>query len=176
MNLWNLITTKLWKWYKGHEGVTDAHHTKYTDAEAIMAVDNNVEGCAVERTAVFSVPSKSWTKLLFDNIFFNLNNGYSTGTYKYTAPKPGYYQINATVTITSLANDRFIIIWVKKNGTGISQARDYSGGGSYTNTNISAAAYLTTGDYIEIYVYHFDIVARNLKVGGGSTSMSIIRV
>lgn len=30
---------KLWKWYKGHEGVVDAHHTKYTDAEAVNAIE-----------------------------------------------------------------------------------------------------------------------------------------
>lgn len=30
---------KLWKWYKGHDGVVDAHHTKYTDAEAVSAVE-----------------------------------------------------------------------------------------------------------------------------------------
>ena len=39
MNLWELITAKLYKWYKGHEGNADAHHTKYTDANAVSAVE-----------------------------------------------------------------------------------------------------------------------------------------
>ena len=32
---------KLWNWYKSHDGDASAHHTKYTDAEAVSAVNTD---------------------------------------------------------------------------------------------------------------------------------------
>lgn len=41
MSFINTFVLKLWKWYKGHEGVADAHHTKYTDADVIAAIKSS---------------------------------------------------------------------------------------------------------------------------------------
>lgn len=39
MNLWEILIMKLYKWYKSHDGVSDAHHERYTDTEAVDAVE-----------------------------------------------------------------------------------------------------------------------------------------
>lgn len=64
---------KLWKWYKGHDGVSDAHHTKYTDAEADARVDLKLDdGTSAGQMAFWN--GTKWVKTETSEMFWDDTN------------------------------------------------------------------------------------------------------
>ena len=141
-------------------------------------IDAHLErrGFSVQVVGAQSLPSRTWTIIEFDTVYFNLNSGYSTVDFKYTVPETGYYQINAIITIASLSDNSFLIVWLKKGITGLLQSRAYSGGGTYTVSGLSGIVYLTAGDEIKIYGYQYDVATRSLKLGTASCTFNAMKL
>lgn len=114
-----------------------------------------------------SIPASTWTKLTcaaaatFSEAYDTLS---AWSNYKYTIPGPGYYVVATRATWPTTTSDYNKGIAIYKNGSAITRAKRY--GESVLSTNISDIVYLTTSDYIEVYVWHSH--TSEVTVGGGS--------
>lgn len=102
----------------------------------------------------------TWTKINFDvdnNTgvnSFDTNSAFDNATnYRFTAPKSGYYQINACITFSPSVADSVYGVRIVKNGTAVttlfpSQPYDTTNNGF--SGVFSDIIYLASGDYIHV--------------------------
>lgn len=81
-------------------------------------------------------------------------SGFNVGTFRYTAPSTGWYEVLAEVTSTGTANSW--VIYVYKNGTAIRSSRP---GVTTNGAKISTFVSLAAGEIIDIRVKHSDTVS-----------------
>lgn len=113
----------------------------------------------------------SWHQVQLNTENYDVSSNFNTGTYRFTAPSSGYYQINASMLGSfNSGNDHNLAIRV--NGSDIT----YIGAGanySYdTSLSFSDTYYLATNDYVELFFRNY------LGYTGGSdkTYMSIFKI
>lgn len=98
-----------------------------------------------------TLPTQTWTVIVYDNCTLNRGSGYSTSTGRFTAPVAGYYFVEA---IGEGGGGSFhTIIGVNGAGTPAGQG---DAAQNWTSSNVSRQAFvvnLAVGDYV--YVQHY---------------------
>jgi len=131
------------------------------DRAEIYALIRNIFRCQAQayRDANKTIASSTWTAVDFNQTHYDhvphrftpihdnaLNNA------RLYARLTGVYAIHAQVTFAyNLVNSR--ILQVKQNGTSALAQLTHPAPANTCHITLSAAAFLTAGDYIELYVY-----------------------
>ena len=83
---------------------------------------------------------------------YNIGSNYNTSNYRFTAPVAGVYQFSLNLNIYNCGTGDYYFPALFKNGSGIHYGdRQYGLGATDTNANVSAAIYLSVGDYVQPY-------------------------
>jgi hypothetical protein len=104
----------------------------------------------------------TWTVVQFDDEVYDNLGEYNTGTYRFTATKPGSYYVAAsllTAEVTWLADDVWHIA-LFKNGVQYNYFYRHEvpyGATTYLHSLGSDIIYLDAGDYIDVRAYPFHI-------------------
>lgn len=119
---------------------------------------NNTYAFSVYRNAAWTPGTTGENTVPWDTKLFDPNNNFSTGTYKYTVPVTGIYQINAR--FSGGTNTRTFFVLNKNAGVGVARGSDYShsaapGTGSIINTLVP----LTAGDTLYTNIYFAAVAA-----------------
>jgi len=101
----------------------------------------------------------TFTKVQVNNELYDTGNNYDAATnYRFTAPVTGFYEFFARSSITSAANNRFLIC-LYKNGVLYSRGYDGSNSSNPLGGEVFDQLQLTAGDYMEFWVYSANAVA-----------------
>lgn len=133
------------------------------------------EGFDAYNTASRTVTAGTPLEVIFDVPVFDISGGYSASNGRYTAAATGYYQFEATLSITmGITPPTSLAIYLLKNGTGQMLGRfsraDFTTLLAYSFT-ITKLISLTASDYVSVWV---SSVAQDVTVGGtgGTTENS----
>ena len=142
---------------------------------ATAASGSTFSGCRLKMSAGITTTNATAKTLLFDTETFDTDNYHSTSsnTSRITIPtgKTGYYRYSSIIAWTTAgATGRRLGVF-KVNGT---DTQDFEYTGNATGTLVmfgSNVAYLTAGDYVEVYVLQTS--GSNIDVGT-STYLDIV--
>jgi len=130
-------------------GRFDSNGYVATNAPAFNAV--NSSGTAQ------TIAHSTWTKLTYATENFDTTGDYDNSTnYRFTPSVEGYYQVNGSCGIASLANAKQAIVTIYKNGSEFRRGSQNTVGATQSTVqNVNALIYMNgSTDYIELYVYH----------------------
>ena len=83
---------------------------------------------------------------------FNTGSHFNTSNYRFTAPVAGVYHFSLNLNVYNVSTGDYYMPALFKNGSGIHYGdRQYGLGATDTNANVSAAIYLSAGDYVQPY-------------------------
>ena len=85
-----------------HKNLPAAHHTRYSDSEAIAAVEAGKVAFRARIPSGQAIPSDGSERVQWDATDFNEGGGYSTTTFYFTAPSDGYYFFHAQLYLFGL--------------------------------------------------------------------------
>jgi len=98
-----------------------------------------------------SLAAATYTKISFQTEEFDTDNCFdSTTNYRFTPTVAGYYQLNATMSLSGASSEGYILI--RKNGSNIKAGNDI-GGTAYGVTVSSIVSLNGSTDYVEIWGY-----------------------
>lgn len=152
------------------------HHATHEDggADQIDITDlihtSNVSVCPIANQ---SIPSGAATQLILDNEYFDRNNDFNTSTYRFTAPKDGYYIISLNVSIDIPDANTHFTTYIYKNGSSYTITSLHTSIVRYFTVSSLLSISLSQNDYIELYVKHSSAAAKNTKSGMSYTNCSI---
>lgn len=89
----------------------------------------------------------------YDTVDFDVTNDFTTGTYRFTPSKSGYYFFNVAVRSESFASGALLSLVLQKNGSAIkySLKRQDSGSTQTMTMEISDMVYMNgTTDYVDV--------------------------
>jgi microcystin-dependent protein len=137
---------------------SNALWSNISNSGSITGIINPYKARVYKATNSAGLATGTWTKVAFANETYDTNNNFdSTTNYRYVAPVAGYYQVNASVTFTTLtANKRYCIAIYKTSGAG-PYSTNFNQSGSTTDfisAGISDLVPLAVNDYIEIFAIH----------------------
>lgn len=149
-----------------------------TAAYATRSVTQEKLGATIVSRAYLStaqnVANGVAAKVLLDGESFDLGSDYDTANKRFVAPVKGYYQVNASVSITDIADTASLLAYIYVNGVEVANARTYS---AQTNgdpqTALSDIVFADAGQFIELYCLHNSGVTEALTTGSTATFMSI---
>jgi hypothetical protein len=161
-------------------------HTE-AGSEGIVDLNHQSRARAFRNTTVQSIPNNAWTKVQFNGESYDEKAEFDSATnYRFVALEEGYYQVNArtSFTITQASANQYNSIAIYRNGAVYSYGNNLAIGTSdnardiFSNNapNVSDVIYLTTGQYIEIFVFQNAGVAQNINFGASETYVSIHKV
>jgi hypothetical protein len=115
-------------------------------------------GASVTDAAAVSVPTSTFTRLTYTTEQYDTDSYHSnsTNTSRITIPsgKTGYYQVNAQVVYNLSGGGGIRGLYIYLNGASTFGSPDISApGGQYPGVALTWNAYLTAGDYVELYAY-----------------------
>jgi len=119
------------------------------------------------------------TKVEFDTENYDGEDEFDSITnYRFSPNTTGYYHVNAVTHFSGLNEGVSISITVKKNGsdTILYGAKKSAQGAGYQKVSAEGDVYLTSSDYIEVYVKHTDTLDRNILGGEHLTYLHIHRI
>lgn len=131
----------------------------------------------VNRGSAQSIPASAWTKIQFDTeVFDGLGEWDNVSAYRFTAQAAGKYQVSGSIHMASIDANKSVAVWVYVNGAG---GNYYADSGQRVATEdvyfpLAVLLNLAAGDYVELYVYHNCVAARN--TGTSRCTFSIVRV
>ena len=100
-----------------------------------------------------TLPSATWTKLIFDIEIFDTNNNFANS--RFTPTVAGYYQINGSSSLntnSSGSSNHAFSIW--KNGNEYVRGGPGGAPAGYIYSQVSALIYFNgSTDYVELYEY-----------------------
>ena len=101
----------------------------------------------------------------FDEEDFDLGSDFDTSTYRFTAPRTGYYQINASIRarfFSSSGDSLRVAVW--KNGADeLTRNKVYGANTAYEHIlSLSDIQYLNANDYLDL---------RTIMNGGGTATI-----
>jgi hypothetical protein len=134
-----------------------ANYVLQSDAagNASWALPNNT--LSVTRTNLSAnqvVNSTGWQKITFNNILFDVNTEFNTGTNRFVATKLGYYEINAGFHTFNKNDAEYYGIGVYKNGTLYQETSAHHYGDKLISRTINCIINLAINDNVEIYIFN----------------------
>jgi hypothetical protein len=126
-------------------------------ATGTVMVSGNMPAFSAYTGSSQSVSNSTWTKIQFNNKYFDTNTNYSTVNYRFTPTVAGYYQLNGGCTLTG-------------SGTtgGVQIALVINGGTYYRGNRLPCVAsqdiqavvsnliyFNGSTDYVELSIYQF---------------------
>lgn len=187
------VTSDVGSWVDRAEYFTAPANARYAKVEISTAITStqsfDVDSVRLEEvpeiaryyhTAGASIPDATSTLINFDTAFDSQTNANVTtgASWKYTAPKKGYYLIQEAVTIVFGNNDNgTCYVEVFKNGTVNRRITRQSGHVLREETQYMASCvlFLNKGDYVDLRIYQSTGGAKNLE-GGTQTYVEIFQV
>ncbi len=128
--------------------------------------------CRASRpTSNQSIPPATHTKVVYEVEDYDEQNEFDLTNSRFTATKPGYYQVNAKVAYGPTVVGKRYHINIQKNGVGLVSS-EFGGAGLLVSPLVSETLYLNANDYIEIFTYH-DCDTAQVIYGGTWTALSI---
>lgn len=113
---------------------------------------------------------------LTDSIGLDNGEAYGFGYARFTATEPGVYTIAAQSTYTGLSDGKRIIVYIYVNGTAVSSSQAVIGGASSAGATTLGIIQLSATDYVEIWTYHNEGAADDLRNGSQWTYVQIAKV
>jgi hypothetical protein len=120
-------------------------------------VQNPINTFSVTRSNLSAnqvVNSTGWQKITFNNILFDVNSEFNTGTNRFVATKSGYYEINAGFHTFNKNDAEYYGIGVYKNGTLYQETSAHHYGDKLISRTINCIINLAINDYVEIYIFN----------------------
>jgi len=144
-----------------HKAVEAAHHTQYTDAEAIAAAKtdatllNYTEGARVYHSFFQTIPDTTYTVIAFDSERYDTDaiHDPATNNSRLTCKTPGKYLIIATIEFLEEIYGHRIMLLMLNGAIPVSSlvlAQNVLGGWVGCNATIYD---LVVDDYVEVWVY-----------------------
>jgi hypothetical protein len=128
-------------------------------AGAVVQADigTNVAGTgpafSARKDGTQAISQNTTTKITYDIEVFDTDNSFSSS--RFTPTVAGYYQVNLTASIETTSGDRYLQVFIFKNGTTIITAQPFYGSSAGANgmgAVLSGLVYLNgSTDYIESY-------------------------
>jgi hypothetical protein len=125
---------------------------------ATPASGTTFSGASLTKAGTLSVPTSTYTAIPLDQEQYDTDSYHSTSTNtsRITIPsgKTGYYQVNGQIVFNQSGGggSRQLVIYV--NGSSAFASPDISAPSSqYPGVALTWNAYLTAGDYVELYAY-----------------------
>jgi hypothetical protein len=116
-------------------------------------VSGNMPAFSAYKNASQSISTSTTTKVTYETEYFDTNNCFASSTF--TPTVAGYYQINITASVETTSADRYLQMFIYKNGSSaISCQPNYGSSVSGNGLGMSLCGMLYmngTTDYIEIY-------------------------
>jgi hypothetical protein len=151
-----------------------------SDGAGVVTVNadglKNVPAFKATLSADQSIPNSSFTKVTLDTENFDTNNAFASNKFTVPAGHAGKYVFHYGGYMSSLGDDKRLILVLYKNGAEItgpkSQHQIYStGGSSNVLQKTSFVIDLAVSDYIELYVWQnqggaVDLYADNTYLAG----------
>ena len=150
-----------------------------TSASALRKITraNFVSGVGGTNTPAFfahlgsnqNISTGTHTTVALNTEIFDTNNGFDTGTYKYTIPsgQGGKYLITACIRREGFNPARFNAYVLKNNSVGLWNGENV--GGSYDTAQGSSIVSLSAGDVIHLLIYHTNGNTQAIMNGLGNT-------
>jgi len=110
------------------------------------------------------ISTATFTKLQINTKVFDTTSDYDNATnYRYTPSVAGYYQVSVTSLIQSIADGKYSLVTIYKNGTEINRGtQTFNGIQGDITSNAVALLYMNgSTDYLEFYVAHNHGADRN---------------
>ena len=124
--------------------------------------------------APVAVVTGTWTKIVLNGESYDALGEFDhASTYRFTATKSGYYQINAAYLLNLTTTGHYFRIAVRKNGTAYITANFSASIVIMLSAVISDVIPLAVDDYLELYIYHNAGANRSYYAGSDDTFMSI---
>ena len=149
-------------------------YTAYVDR--VFILPSPVWAQAYRATTNQSIPATTLTKIQFNATYDSSGSDFDTGTnYRFTAPRDGLYHISGMVYMDAMSSSTYAQIHLYKNGSSYRQGQlaICTAGISVAPCRIDSDLWLDSGDYIELYAYQSDSVARNALLGSSLTYFDI---
>ena len=150
-------------------------HTAVNTVEDKIAY---VSAARAERaTSVQSIPATTNTKVQLNSEIYDTQGEFDPVTnYRFTAKQAGYYMVSCSAELIGLADGKRFFTIIFKNGA--VYCRNCESAGAAANIWITSCTglYLAANDYVEMWVWHDDTVARDLNYEEHCTAMSINKV
>lgn len=157
--------------------VDGIHASSTATANQLMALDSSAKFSStivssparvrVQRGTAQSIPHNTWTKVQLNTEVYDTGNNFdSTTNYRFTAPVTGDYFIRGTLFMAGALMQTAIDFYVN----GVSLGVIYQDNRQQTTNSPQWVdmIYLTAGDYVEMYIWHFFGSAASL-VGASAT-------
>ncbi len=127
--------------------------------------------------AAQSIPASTWTKAQLDSEDFDILGEFdNTVNYRFTPQVTGYYLACGGVAINSLAANKRIALDIYRTGVSAAFSTQYQPVSNNPRINVSKLFYLTTSDYLELFIHQNDTVARNMTGGLPNTFLTVHRI
>lgn len=132
-------------------------------------VDDNAGGAftskfAIQCDANDSVADQTWTKVGLDVVLYDTDSELDTTNKRFVAAADGYYAFSALIGVLEAVDGRLHYFQVRKNGDAYF---NFWGGAPGASNDWymtgSFDAYLETDDYIELWIWHNNGVAKSLS-------------
>lgn len=172
--------------YSGQAGKTVQVNSGETALEFVTASGSSgiFSGASLTKSAVQSVAQNSEIAITFNGEVYDTDNYHdnSTNPSRLTAPASGWYLVGGSVEISSLNDQNYMLVRIRKNGSGANGdgrtrlTNSSSAGGGYLAGHYSRPVNLNTGEYVEITIEHNYGSNRDVRDSSNGTSFWITRL
>ena len=126
-----------------------------------FASDFGTSYFAANRTSDFTVTDQTYVKAEINNEIVDIGSNYDTSNYRYTAPATGYYFFYVRGMVDADADGQLnaVDFFLKKNNSSYVAETNIdlqNNNGRKAGTTLNAILNLTSGDYIEWWIYAKD--------------------
>lgn len=121
-----------------------------------------------------SIPSGSIEVVDFSAIVFDTKGEYSNPTY--TASVDGYYLVTSCIEFASMNDGDDVEMYIYMNGSQVGKASQLLGNSGDVTLSVSTILSLTSGDTIEIRVYHNHGTDRDIESDQQNTNFCVYKL
>ena len=169
-NITSIHTTGLGQF----DGGVTVNGVNIVDSSGYLGSSKNV-GCSAFLGTNQTIPSNVSTPVAFDSEIFDPNNCFNTGTHLFTAPKNGYYLVNASIGYP--ASGVFtVFLCLKLSGTIIQNVGGQTNSNIWTTMTATRIVYMNAGQTIEVDAQHFSSNPVNIFSGSSNNPVTYLEV